>query len=78
MVSVEIDGRDTVVTILDDAGQDADFIIRWDDAGESMALIQHCHECEEDSVIILTPLQASYLKDILNSVLIEVEVANDD
>lgn len=74
MISVERDGRDSIVTILDDAGQDADLEIRWEENGASMALVQNNTD-DDPSVIILTPLQASILKDVLNSVLIE-EVDN--
>lgn len=69
MISSQIMGRDYVVTILDDAGQDADLQIRWEENGDSVALVQNNPD-DDPTVIILTPLQASYLKDVLNNVII--------
>ena len=69
MISHQIMGRDYVVAILDDAGQDADLQIRWEENGDSVALVQHNPD-DDPVAIILTPLQASYLRDVLNNVII--------
>ena len=69
MISHQIMGRDYVVAILDDAGQDADLQIRWEENGDSVALVQNNPD-DDPVAIILTPLQASYLRDVLNNVII--------
>jgi hypothetical protein len=69
-VTAEYDGRTHSVTILDDTGKDADIELLWDVvSGERFFLRQYFND-NTVMLIAITPLQASYLKDVLQQVLI--------
>ena len=70
MITHEFDGEHYIVTILDDTGHDEELQLVWAEGGELFTVIQHYEEVE-DTVIHMTPLQATLLRDILNMVIIE-------
>jgi hypothetical protein len=69
MVTMEHHGADTVVTILDDAGRDADVEIHFKERGPTVTLRQHHPDTNGGDVIVITVLQAEYLRQVLDHML---------
>lgn len=71
MITYERIGDTDVVTILDDSGKDADIELHWKDRCERLALRQ-IHDGKGD-VVLLTPVQAVFLRELLNEIIREDE-----
>lgn len=69
MLSHETFGETEVITILDDAGRDADLEIHFKDYGPNVTLRQSDATLGGDDVIVLTPLQAALLMDVLANII---------
>jgi len=70
MMSLEINGDNHTVTILDDMGQDEELYFRWEVGGDLFFISQNNFE-GDDPVIAITKLQAAILKDVLNGIIVE-------
>ena len=70
MVSFE-EHRDgtQVVTILDDAGRDADLEVHFKERGPNITVRQHDMKNGGGDVIVMTPLQAAFLMELLVDIL---------
>jgi hypothetical protein len=71
MISSEVDGKHNFVTIMDDMGQDEDIILSWTEGEETFSIVQYINDQTPPNTIIMSSLQAAYLKDILNDIIIE-------
>ena len=65
MVTAEQHGDTTVVTILDDAGRDADLEVYFKEGGPNVTLRQVDPKTAHADVIVMTPTQAGYLMELL-------------
>jgi hypothetical protein len=59
----------TVVTILDDAGRDADIEVHFKPGGPNVTIRQLDINTGGSDVVILTPLQAVFLRELLNNIM---------
>jgi hypothetical protein len=69
MVTAELHGDTTVVTILDDAGRDADLEVFFKEGGPSVTLRQTDPKSKNADVIVVTPTQAGYLMELLQKII---------
>jgi hypothetical protein len=66
-------GKAHVVTILDDAGNDADLELHFEDGASTIAIRQNNPDTGEGDVLVITPMQGIYLREILKDMLHLVE-----
>ncbi len=69
MVTHEQYGDTTVVTILDDAGRDADVELHFKEFGPNITFRQLHPDTNGADVIVLTPLQAAFVQEVLANIL---------
>ena len=72
MVTAEFVGKTTVVTILDDSGQDNDVEVHFEADAPRIFVLQN-HEAGSSDVLALTPQQAHLLNRLLTGILTQVE-----
>ena len=69
VVTAELHGDTTVVTVLDDAGRDADLEVYFKEGGPNVTLRQTDPNSKHADVIVMTPTQAGYLMELLQKII---------
>jgi hypothetical protein len=71
MITTEVDDDNNIVTIIDDTGNDEDLILTWETGEDFITLTQYFNDETAPNLIVLSSMQVSLLKDVLNEILIE-------
>lgn len=71
MITTEVDDYRNIVTIIDDTGNDEDLILTWETGEDFITLTQYFNDETAPNLIVLSSMQVSILKDVLNEILIE-------
>ncbi|WP_316172983.1 hypothetical protein [Bradyrhizobium sp. SZCCHNRI2049] len=75
MITSETRGDTTIITILDDAGRDADLEILFKDRGPNITVRQKDMTNHSDGIIVATPTQAHFLMAVLQEIIGEEDEA---
>lgn len=71
MITTEVDDDNNIITIIDDTGNDEDLILTWTTGEDFITLTQYFNDETAPNLIVLSSMQVSLLKDVLNEILIE-------